>query len=62
MGKDVVYVHSGTLLSYKKEWNLKKEWNNAICSLMDRPKDYHAKWSKSEKEIPHDTTYMWNLK
>ena len=37
---------------------------NAICSNMDRPRDYHPKWSKSEREIPtwYDITYMWNLK
>ena len=31
---------------------------------MDRPKDYHAKWSKSdrEKQISYDIAYMWNLK
>ena len=29
---------------------------------MDRPRDYHTKWSKSDRErqIPYDTTYMWN--
>ena len=43
---------------------IKKEWTNAICSNMDRPRDYHTKWSESEKErqIPYDITYMWNLK
>ena len=42
----------------------RKEWNNAICSNMDGPRDYHTKWSKSEKErqIHYDITYMWNLK
>ena len=42
----------------------KKEWNNAICSNMDAPRDYHTKWSKSDRErqIPYDITYMWNLK
>ena len=27
-------------------------------------RDYHTKWSKSERErqIPYDITYMWNLK
>ena len=42
---------------------IKKEWNNAICSNMDGPRDYHIKWSKSERErqIPYDITYMWNL-
>ena len=29
---------------------------------MDRPRDYHTKWSKSdsERQIPY-ITYMWNL-
>ena len=27
-----------------------KEWSNAICSCMDRPRDYHTKWNKSERE------------
>ena len=38
--------------------------NNAIYSNMDATGDYHTKWSKSEREreIPYDTTYMWNLK
>ena len=31
---------------------------------MDGPRDYHTKWSKSERErqIPYNITYMWNLK
>ena len=30
---------------------------------MDRPKDYHIKWSNLDKEqIPCDITYIWNLK
>ena len=30
---------------------------------MDATRDYHAKWSKSERErqIPYDITYIWNL-
>ena len=41
-----------------------KEWNNAICSNMDGPRDCHAEWNKShrEREISHNITYMWNLK
>ena len=56
--EDVVYTHNGVLLNHKKEWN------NAICSNMDGPRDYHTKWSKSERErqIPYDTTYMRTLK
>ena len=43
---------------------IKKEWNNAIYSNMDGPRDYHTKWSKSERErqISYDIAYMWNLK
>ena len=42
---------------------LKKEQNNAICSNTNGPRDYHAKWSKSdrEKQISYDITHMWNL-
>ena len=36
-----VRIHSGILLSHEKEWN------NAICSNMDGPRDYHT---KSEKD------------
>ena len=58
--EDVVHIYwyDGILLSRKKEQN------NAICSNMDGPRDYHTKWSKSERErqIPYNITYMWNLK
>ena len=30
---------------------------------MDGPRDYHTKWSKSDRERQiYDITYMWNLK
>ena len=48
--EDVVYIHSVILPSHKKEKN------NAICSNMDGPRDYHATWSKSEIEIPYNIT------
>ena len=41
----MVYMHNGILLGHKK-------WN-AICSNMDGPRDYHTKWSKSEREKYH---------
>ena len=43
---------------------MKKEWNNAICSNMDGPRDCHTEWSKSdrEREISYDITYLQNLK
>ena len=43
--EDVVYTH--TLEYYSA---IKKEWNNAICSNMNGPRDYHIKWSKSDKD------------
>ena len=55
--EDVVRIYNRELLSHKKEWN------NAICSNMDRPKDYHIKWSKSrDKYQVLSLIYMWNLK
>ena len=56
--EDEVHIYNGILLSHKKEWN------NAICSNIDGPRDYHIKWSQldRERQIPYDITYMWNLK
>ena len=53
-----IYIYNGILFRHKGEWN------NAICSNMDGPRDYHTKWSKSDRErqIPYDITYIWNLK
>ena len=31
----------------------KMQWNNAICSNMDEPRDYHSKWSKSDRGKYH---------
>ena len=54
--EDMVHVYNGILLSHKKEQN------NAICSNMDGPRDYHNKWSKSDKQRQiYIITYMWNL-
>ena len=49
-----INIPSELLLSHKK-------WNNAIRSSMDAARDYHTK-CKSEKQIPHDTTDIGNLK
>ena len=56
--EDMVRIYNRILLSHKKEWN------SAICSNMDGPRDDHTKWSKSDRErqISHDITYVWNLK
>ena len=53
----MVYINNGILLNHKKEWN------NAICGKTDGPRDYHSKWSKSERErqISYNITFMWNL-
>ena len=40
----VVHIYNGILLSHKQ---------NAICSSMDGPRDYHTKWSKSEQDKYH---------
>ena len=53
----MVHIDNGIWLSHKK-------WNLAICDNTDGSRGYYTKWSKSDKErqIPHDSTYMWNLK
>ena len=33
-----------------------------ICNNTDGPRDYHTKWSKSEKDKHHIISLMWNLK
>ena len=45
--EDVVRINNGVILSHRKEWN------NAICSNMDRLRDNHIKWSKSDKDEYH---------
>ena len=54
----MVHVYNGIFLSHKKEWN------NAICSNMDGPRDCHTGWIKSDREtkISYDIAYMPNLK
>ena len=44
--KKMWYIHTMEyyLLSHKKEWNI------AICSNMDGPRDYHTEWSQTEKD------------
>ena len=38
-------------------YSVKKEWNIAVRSNVDGPRDYHTKWSKSDKD-----KYMIKLK
>ena len=58
MDKEDVHIYNGILLGHEKEQN------NAICGNMDGLRDYHTKWSKSDRErqISDTITYMWNLK
>ena len=41
------YIYNEILLGHKKEWN------NAIYTNMDGPRDHHTKWSKTEKDKYH---------
>ena len=52
--EDGVHIHSRILLNHKKEWN------KAICSIMYGPRDYHSKWSKSERKILYDIIHQFN--
>ena len=56
----VVHLQSGISLSHKEEWN------DAICSNKDGPRDYHywSKWSKwgAERQISYDIIYRMESK
>ena len=52
----VVHIYSGVLLRHKKQWN------HAICSTLDGPRDYHTKWSQRDKDKYHGNTHIWNLR
>ena len=60
-----IHTYNRILLSHKNEWN------NAICSNMDGPRECHTEWNKSEREtmwchlytepkIWHKWTYILN--
>ena len=51
----MVHIHNGILLSHKKEhiWVSSNE--------VDETAVYYIQWSKSERQIPYFTTYIWNL-
>ena len=38
-----------------------KKWNNAICSSMNGPRDYHIKEGKSDKDIDHMTSLICGI-
>ena len=55
--EDVVHIHHAISLSQRKEYK------GGICSNMDRPRDFHTSWSKSDTENQiYDIAFMWNLK
>ena len=50
--KDVVYIYNGILLSHKKEWNI------AICSSIDRPREYYTQWNQRKTNIIQYNLYV----
>ena len=48
MDTDVFYIYEKMLPSHKNEHN------NVTCSDMDRTRDCHIVWSKSDKDKYHD--------
>ena len=54
----MVYIYIQCNISHKKEWN------STVCKNMNGPKEYYARWNKSDRErqILYVITYMWNLK
>ena len=64
--KKMWYIHT---MEY---YSAIRKWNNAICSNMDGPRDYHSKWLCKRKtntiwyhlyvesKIWHKWAYLWN--
>ena len=52
--EDLVHIDNGILLDHKEEWN------KAVCSNMDGPRDYYTKRNKSDRErqIPRYHLYV----
>ena len=50
------HTHTGILFSHQKEWN------NAICSNTNGPRDDHTKWSQKEKEKYHMVSLICGIK
>ena len=49
--EDVVYTQTHTHTHTMEYYSvIKKEWNLAICDNMEGPREYCAKWNKSEKD------------
>ena len=53
--ENVAHIHNEIQLSHKKEWN------NAICSNMAGPTDYHTKWSTSARERHHMVSLIYGI-
>ena len=51
MDREVLYIYVYMCVCTHTLWNIshKKGWNDAISSHMDGPRDYHIKWSQTEK-------------
>ena len=62
MDKDVVFVYTHTHIHIythnRRLLSHENEWNNAICSNMDGPRDTK---SDRERETSYEIAYMWNL-
>ena len=53
--EDVVYIYNEILLIHKIEQS------NAIYRKMDASRDYHTKWSKSEKDKYHMVSFICEI-
>ena len=60
--RDVTVTHRGmdkgdVVQCATGSFQLQEEWNNAICSNRDGPRDSHTKWSKSDREKANSIWY-----
>ena len=53
----LIELHEDGMSKYMWLLSHKKEANNSMCSSLDGAKDYHIKWSKSDRENQISTRY-----
>ena len=60
---NLIDMHGKNISKKELLWFISnKERNPAIYDNVDEPWGHYIKWNKSDRDIPHDLTYIWSLK
>lgn len=62
MNKDVVYIYNGTYAMERYSAVRKEILPSIATTWLDLEDAMLSEISQTERQIPYDTTYTWNLK